>query len=289
MFMASKAAIRSCIKKINTGLETVLGNLHYISKLLDNNSNAPVAGTGEVIDDDIPEGVDYFPLDDEDELDNTVTEINKAPLKALALTLLETTKFSVPIDTGSLMDNGRVLELDNGYAVVFGMGINKKTGKPINYATYVHEIGYTQHKHGKAKYLEDTAYDLINKSEGIDFDIKIDYDVTFGENPGCMVAYLTYDGNSEGYSVEGIKRATSRETVTDLLNNDNDYHKMWDIIYNMTLEKLTEVYPSKGEAWLQNTAWEHVSDFIQRGSALDRLTRGYERTGKIVRPWLGKG
>ena len=63
---------------------------------------------------------------------------------------------------------------------------------------------------------------------------------------------------------------------------------IWNTVYNMTLQKLTEVYPSNGETWLQNTAWEHVSDFIQRGSAWDKLTRGLEREGRVVKPWLGK-
>lgn len=97
-------------------------------------------------------------------------------IKYIADLILRIAKSYTPVDTGALRDSGRV-ELDessNTAKVIFGEG--------LNYAVYVHEIMDNRHYSGRAKYLEDAAYQVINTSQVgntplFTFDISLDGDL----------------------------------------------------------------------------------------------------------------
>lgn len=65
----------------------------------------------------------------------------------------------VPVKTGRLQASGRaeVDENSNTARVIFGEG--------LNYAVYVHEILDYVHLNGRAKFLEDAAYQVVNISQ----------------------------------------------------------------------------------------------------------------------------
>lgn len=114
-------------------------------------------------------------------------------LHQIAVTILREAKSRCPVDTESLRDTARVIKRGvTGYDVVFGWGINKETGEPIDYATYVHEIGRYHHIIGQAKYLEDAVIEVQNnlKGAGAALRIGLEYDVSYGTSTGCMVAHV---------------------------------------------------------------------------------------------------
>ena len=104
-----------------------------------------------------------------------------------AQSVLEQAREMVPVDTGSLRDSGKIEQTENGYRVIFGTGKNRKTDKPIDYATIVHEDYDAQHKVGSAKYLELAAYFVSTEEEFKDLEFDTKYDVSIEDNIGCMV------------------------------------------------------------------------------------------------------
>lgn len=134
----------------------------------------------------------------ENKLDGKKVNTNNTPeyddlLHQIAVTILREAKSRCPVDTESLRDTARIVKTGvTGYDVVFGCGINKETGEPIDYATYVHEIGRYHHIIGQAKYLEDAVIEVQNnlKGAGASLRIGLEYDVLYGTSTGCMVAHV---------------------------------------------------------------------------------------------------
>ena len=92
-------------------------------------------------------------------------KVNRSALKKLekqaekasrqgAEALLAASRENVPVDTGRLRDSGQVVADSDGAAA----------GYTADYAVYVHERTWVTHPNGKAKFLEDAAYDGSVKS-----------------------------------------------------------------------------------------------------------------------------
>ena len=82
----------------------------------------------------------------------------KYGIKYIADLILRIAKYYTPVDTGNLRDSGRyIYDNDNNSAkIIFGEG--------LDYAVYVHEILDNYHRIGRAKFLEDAAYQVLNSS-----------------------------------------------------------------------------------------------------------------------------
>lgn len=101
----------------------------------------------------------------------------KQTTEEFATRILNASQAFVPVDTGSLKATGRVIPNEHPgsgiteWAVAYGDGedmtekiINPKTGKPVDYATYVHETLEMEHAPPTmAKFLEVPARILIDK------------------------------------------------------------------------------------------------------------------------------
>lgn len=129
---------------------------------------------------------------DEDEEDEGDVVIKSWELKyEAAKRVLDWARDEVPVDTGSLRDSGKIERTANGYKVIFGTGKNRKTGKPIDYATIVHEDEDAFHEIGNAKYLEMAAYFVSVDDEKFEkLHFNLEYNVPIGDNEGCMVANI---------------------------------------------------------------------------------------------------
>lgn len=79
-----------------------------------------------------------------------VEGLNVRSLK-IALRILDVAQTKVPVDTGFLKSTGKVVQLDNGYEVVY----------ESPYAIYVHEGVGNRFKVGQAKFLEEAYYEVI--------------------------------------------------------------------------------------------------------------------------------
>lgn len=139
---------------------------------------------------------------------------------------------AVPVDTGSLMDSGRVDEFDTCcYCVSFGNGpVNGVTREgrhvyrpEIEYATYIHE-------HGGiggfgAKFLENAAQAIINMSSS--FDVPIAMKLSLGEtidgNKWCVAVYVYDIRFNDGSEVPGDVMAGSA-----VASDSDDVYELYD-------------------------------------------------------------
>ena len=79
----------------------------------------------------------------------------------IAELILNLSKQYVPVKTGRLRDSGKIEKLDtNKYRIVYGEG--------LDYAVFVHEIMDNYHIVGRAKFLEDAAYTILNLTQSGD-------------------------------------------------------------------------------------------------------------------------
>ena len=85
-------------------------------------------------------------------LPKALAELNRDNARAI----LKASQPLVPVDTGSLKDSGRV-EKGNGTAakLVYGGGgfKNRRTGRVIDYAGYVHNRTDVKHTRGQAQFV----------------------------------------------------------------------------------------------------------------------------------------
>lgn len=140
-------------------------------------------------------------------------------LHQIAVTILREAKSRCPVDTESLRDTARIVKRGiTGYDVIFGWGINKETGEPIDYATYVHEIGRYNHIIGQAKYLEDAVIEVQNnlKGAGAALRIGIEYDALYGTSTGCMVAHV---GGTEGIDMNLLEEDKAKLFMSKSFRN----------------------------------------------------------------------
>lgn len=144
-------------------------------------------------------------------------------LESLAITILEIAKESVPVDTGSLRESGRVDRYGDGFRISFGAGYRVGSIKGggeyhslINYATYVHENEDASHLTGKAKYLEEPARALVAEANAKGYNIEITFEagVTINANPGCVAAYITENSNKEEQKMPGVKINDTEEEIS---------------------------------------------------------------------------
>lgn len=246
----------------------------------------------------LEEDLDQFGLDVEKELteDKEVElwmkeyELNAMEqILALADIVLTVARSKCPKATGALANSGKVIRYGAGYAVVFGMGFrfkldangNKTKKKAIDYATFVHEIGYHKHLVGQAKYLEDAAIEVINSYEKADnFYFKIDYDQTINLFNGCMILYISMFGDTPGQDIAQIKRGTEqlgREFSAwsiGLESRDTNGKAIQELIQNTfistrnELSSIVEISDMQDLRNLDVLARAHVADFTKRGSFL---------------------
>lgn len=83
-----------------------------------------------------------------------------AGCKKAANYLLKESQPLVPVDTGRLKNSGKVVEISNGYSVVYSTE-NPTTG--YNYAMIQHENLEYNHEVGQAKYLEEPLRNNADK------------------------------------------------------------------------------------------------------------------------------
>lgn len=85
-----------------------------------------------------------------------VSGITMRSLK-IALAILDRAQTKVPVDTGFLKSTGRVVQISDGFEIVYG----------ADYAIYVHEDLDARHPNGgQAKYLEEAYYEVMREVIG---------------------------------------------------------------------------------------------------------------------------
>lgn len=226
-------------------------------------------------------------LDIEDDWFKPEYDKQMAAILAIADLIMQVAKSKCPEKTGALRDSAKVIREGNGYAVVFGMGyrlVQSSTGKvskvPIDYATFVHEIGYNRHVVGQAKYLEDATIEVMNSFKASDlFHFKIDYDRDIQAFLGCMIVYISIDGNTPGTDIGIIKsgehamhRAYQAWSIG--MSSEISEKHMAELInstFVMTKGELMDVVDARSNEDMRKLdamARAHVSDFTKRGSFL---------------------
>lgn len=167
------------------------------------------------IDDEYKEGVEQ----------HVNAAVSSGDLRDVAEAVLLGAKARCPVDTESLKESGKIVETDTGYSVIFGSGINKETGDPIDYATYVHEIGYYRHYIGQAKYLEDAVVEVqsLLLSQGTEIRFGISYDQDYGMSTGCMICHI--GGGKVGKDINRLEHRYASIVKSKSFADDTAYAK----------------------------------------------------------------
>lgn len=128
----------------------------------------------------------------------------------IAMTIFKLSQQYVPVDTGNLRDSAKIIPLDNG-----GCRIVYETP----YAAVQHEdVDFTHIEPGRAKYLEDAAYEVLN------------YSGDFG-GPPLFTFKIVFPGDGAvGLDIDTID-------VDEFLKNK----RIYDRLQNLTWEGLDEL------------------------------------------------
>lgn len=196
-------------------------------------------------------GYNDYVFDEDGNIQNN--ELNDAAKLFIAYKIINKAIYYTPIDTGKLVNSIYIKPYKNGYEI----------GYTCEYAIYVHEISFNQHKYPKQyKYLEDAAFEVINEHK---IDTGIEINVTMEYSP--LRIFVGVD-ESPGESITGIK------ANEQMINDMDTFNKMWNSFVD---------YTNTGNDGGYKNYFEHMDKFFT-------YYRQYRHKGdsSILREWIDR-